>query len=896
MAIFTDCNYEENLVVRLEQASQEFFSLDTGIDSVGDIVLLNSATKLLNEEINEFQKIVNLAVEGKKITPNVKNSFGDLYVPAIIKSQYENTKISTVKDIVKFVNDNPIFFRERFSNRRQIILAVSGINSNEFRTFNHQYPNTSLRLSSGPISSAEVNSLVADNGFDLNAFIGNIKTKIKDILILLEQFLSKLGIGIKIMGSFCSLVEDVFSPVKGQRDLSGNAVQYEGTLTNVLGLINSQSDQTLDNAHDLNSIIGDARNNSIGMSTNLQQAFGTLAGAFGITMNFFDPNTGQGGFISVDWDFVAIRDAIANQDPLFLTVIDETGNPLGDIDQNGVVDGNDVTALQTHINGSASSAVFGYIENILLPFLNANATEYSIFINTSGASEPDSSLGPIVSDLSTVSGKFGANGSGDFGIGDITKMSTLTGGIISSMQGLASGSKPVNIQSLFNQLSEISELASNAQSGIFNDYNDISVDYKNTVQDSLKFAEENSVTNPAKTEEISEKNKEVLEENFSAAQISAAEASKNLGPRLLNSINAVRNSIRQLAAIGVLENLEGQLTGVIDASSVQLKSKVEMFSPDTIDNGFHYNMGSSYGKMSGLIANAQHAASDQTTETMKKSVRGMLAQSSEKYRQRNKEEVEFIGLRFCKLAGEIERMYDAVTDPLKKITDSYKQTNTSLSAAGNEITSGAIRAGATRYDTSIRLQAMLDTNTLPATLTSPYITATGARSTIPIAGTFSMDLGPPLPGDFQFPSYEDARTGRGGILYAPGPASSLSGRAGFTPRSAGGGVDTNSMRLLYLLARRWGQIIRINSAYRSPASNLRAGGADTSFHMAGRAFDCSISGRSAQIQFMNLAYQVGFRGFGSYDTFTHIDTRGNNASFGNFRYYNLAGPPGAKIG
>lgn len=72
----------------------------------------------------------------------------------------------------------------------------------------------------------------------------------------------------------------------------------------------------------------------------------------------------------------------------------------------------------------------------------------------------------------------------------------------------------------------------------------------------------------------------------------------------------------------------------------------------------------------------------------------------------------------------------------------------------------------------------------------------------------------------------------------------------------------------------------INSAYRSPSYNKRVGGAPKSQHLHGKAFDIQISKTLTRAKVHRLAKQVGFTGFGDYNSFVHIDT-------GNPRYWDL---------
>ncbi len=102
----------------------------------------------------------------------------------------------------------------------------------------------------------------------------------------------------------------------------------------------------------------------------------------------------------------------------------------------------------------------------------------------------------------------------------------------------------------------------------------------------------------------------------------------------------------------------------------------------------------------------------------------------------------------------------------------------------------------------------------------------------------------------------------------------------FTPKeiaSKGNGevyTQYYALNMLQVLRIMWGKPLHLNSAYRDPEYNAKVGGATSSYHMKGQAFDVSVVGwtTAEKEAFKELAYEVGFTGFGGYDTFIHIDT------------------------
>jgi hypothetical protein len=902
----TECNYEESLILRFEAAARQFATIEITEDQ-SERQVLNQNTDELNKELIRYRRLKADLATSTPLTNSVKRQIRDKYIPKEILRQYDLTSIRTSKDLSNFVSANQTFFREVFPTTDSVLDTVSSLDQLSFRTFSSEYPSISIRLQSGPITSAEVNDLIKSNGLDPDLFAEQVKSKRKNIFDLLNSFLEKLGIGIGIMGSFCALVEDVFALSKGVKDLTGNSGQFLENFTNVLGLINPKASEVVGNVQELIGLMQTAQQTSANVATNLQGALSTLAGALGIAMKFADVlkaaqgDTSQESGVEVDWDLEAISDAIIANDAKFLVVLPSTSKPLGDINQDGAMNAADATALDTYIAETSTPDVTIYVEKVFLPHLNQNAVDFLEFSKIPTASQPGSSMPSLLNNLSSAASTIGAGpGSGDFGISKILQTITTASSILSSIQSLASGTKPVNIKGLFAQLDQILSLGQQATEGMFEDFEKVASDYKKTAEDSLKEAEKLAVDEKAKTEEISDSNKESLEDGMTKALEASADNTKNLGAKLVESVGKVRNGIRQLAAVGVLEDLNGKLSSVVDKSAAELKSKIGLFSPESISNGLNINMISSFGKMAGKIAKASLAVNDDTIKAVKDSITGMVAQSSEKFRQKNKEEVEFVALRFCKLAAEIEKIYKDVTVPIEQITTNFKASTSSLSIAGAEVTLRAIQAGALRLTTEERYAAMQAAGQTPATISSPYINAAGDTTTVPGAGTLPMGVVPPLPADYEFPTYEQALSGAGGVLYAPGPSSSISGPAGFITKDAGGGVHPIAMRNLYTLARSWGRTITVISAYRSPKANAAARGEKNSQHLAGTAFDCDINTYQEQIRFANLAYLAGFRGFGSYlggNTFIHVDLGPERDwAEGGFQYYSLSGPPGAKIG
>ncbi len=66
--------------------------------------------------------------------------------------------------------------------------------------------------------------------------------------------------------------------------------------------------------------------------------------------------------------------------------------------------------------------------------------------------------------------------------------------------------------------------------------------------------------------------------------------------------------------------------------------------------------------------------------------------------------------------------------------------------------------------------------------------------------------------------------------------------------------------------------VTINSAYRTESYNKKIGGAKSSYHMKGQAFDIVVKGRSPQ-EVARYAQSLGIPGIIQYNSFVHVDSR-----------------------
>lgn len=85
-------------------------------------------------------------------------------------------------------------------------------------------------------------------------------------------------------------------------------------------------------------------------------------------------------------------------------------------------------------------------------------------------------------------------------------------------------------------------------------------------------------------------------------------------------------------------------------------------------------------------------------------------------------------------------------------------------------------------------------------------------------------------------------------------------------------INNDAMDKLQAFREKLGVPFSPNSAYRSLSHNRNVGGAPRSMHRHGRAFDIPLKSGITREDVHRIAKEVGFTGFGDYNTFVHIDT------------------------
>lgn len=918
-----DCDFTEKVVAEFDRIAAAFET-----DNIQeDVILLNFNTKVLNEEIVKFRGNRFGILLKKPLTSFAKREFETQFVPDQLKNEYRSRVLTNLDDLAKYVASK-FELNRRFSDKNSVVESIGRIEPQTYQTFGNQYPAVAERLRSGPITSAEVRQLSRQYGFDLNNLADRIKTSISGFLGLLQRLFSGMGLGLGLMGSFCSLIDNVFGPVTGIRNASGNAAALSGDLPRLISSISPRTGEMLQTVQQIRGIVERVQGDASTTRMSMQDAFGLIASAMNIVLKFYNPSTKERGGVELEWDFVkikeAIEDAISNIEQEKLLFIDaqaEDGRPLADFNNDGIVDQADLDLLQDYIDETLQDPkVVKYIETVMLPFMVAEIKkykEYTIY-STSSSNSGGVDISGVVEMLSAASQLFGSPSNpsgGDFGLSQLSSMLGNISGIESQIRGFASrlqGGQSININSLLSQISQLRSAAQQVSGSIFGDSRATLNEFRTTTERALEVAERVSVSEPERTREIQESRQSAIGENITRALNISARATSEIIPILNQRLTGLQGLLRNAAAVGVVDAVESRLTSVVEQSARQLETVARAFSPTSLDNRFNFNMAPVFARFAGLQARALAATTEDSVEHVQNVVRGNLAQAVRNFRSPNREDVEFIALRACNLAGELERIYNGMTEPLQQMVGQFQATMPALEGRGAEISAAAVAAGAIRLPSSARPAAAAIAAAIPATATT-LDPATGAPlpgGAVPAApGTIPATARGPSPRNpaeyADLPTYEDVyqKTWQGLFRYGPGNRTRGSLLYQGLPLSLGWDYirerESDTMRAFVALARAWksrgNPSFTVSSAYRAPGltreriSALQRlprsqwiGGVnpvslrvEATQHARGKAFDCLIGGPrqgSLQQQFAALARSLDFRGIGYYSWGVHVDT------------------------
>ena len=263
------------------------------------------------------------------------------------------------------------------------------------------------------------------------------------------------------------------------------------------------------------------------------------------------------------------------------------------------------------------------------------------------------------------------------------------------------------------------------------------------------------------------------------------------------------------------------------------------------------------GRMTNLIEDAKRFFTKETLDEIIGTVKAQIQYVLDFFKDPDIEEIQYIIARFCTLLSTLKHIFQSKISPIKKLAQTYNETNLALKTSSNLATSKALRAGALRFEPQVYEASNASYSNFVHERSGQeggnYNPAAIAITADDIDGVTPWNNG-----------NGDSRIGfQGGWIAGMGSI-------GWTE------VDDTVQVMLMQVQKEFGKRLLVNSGYRSPAYNSKVGGAKASLHMKKKALDITWSGYSGansseSQRFIGICRGVGFKGFGGYSGFIHID-------------------------
>jgi vacuolar-type H+-ATPase subunit D/Vma8 len=338
---------------------------------------------------------------------------------------------------------------------------------------------------------------------------------------------------------------------------------------------------------------------------------------------------------------------------------------------------------------------------------------------------------------------------------------------------------------------------------------------------------------------------------------------------VFNALNTVNN------VIGAILNIQKLIETLIDT----LKEKLSQLVTQLIQQ-----VSNCLGSIKGIANTVQQTSdffSDLNIQTLKDTVNGVIASTSNKFTNITQQNIEYLVYRFCQLSNAVEQFMRSPLSELQNALQSCTDVKNVLTNASTEFSLSAVTAGAFRMsdDNVEAVKKQLSDNlnngadsgldqagqAKPGKWYTRPFTETEKATAIAIISAAAADI---LTGNHPGTKWFDFST-IGGSMNNPTDAI---------------GVKKLTVDILILgmrISEKLGKKLSINSGYRSPAYNRSIGGAKNSYHMSGMALDVARSSFGTDFEsgekFIKAASEEGAMGIGTYsggnNNFIHIDVR-----------------------
>tara|TARA_B110000967_G_scaffold98273_1_gene100929 strand:- start:5156 stop:6739 length:1584 start_codon:yes stop_codon:yes gene_type:complete len=328
--------------------------------------------------------------------------------------------------------------------------------------------------------------------------------------------------------------------------------------------------------------------------------------------------------------------------------------------------------------------------------------------------------------------------------------------------------------------------------------------------------------------------------------------------KIKNIENELIAAFEKIKVKALLEAIKKKISEAIKKAIEKVKKAIENFSIENIlgeiDNFVQKNI---VAKVQKIKQDIEKFFSKENMKKIEEKIKKLIDYTVSQFENPSIEEIQFMIMRFCALATGIEGLIKGLKDPLSDFSNRYDEVFNTLANASNRITGEAIRGGALRGSDYYRKEQI-----------------NKAR----IAWEKMGNTRPPSTKEYgELPKWEDLEAGSDSRLKVKGDwVTDMK-----PPHEGWDEIDIDVRVLLMRLyedAKAEGLVtgpITLLSGYRNPSWNKTIRGSRSSQHMNGYACDIQWDGfkkgREELAPFVKLARANGFKGFGYYDTFLHID-------------------------
>jgi hypothetical protein len=331
--------------------------------------------------------------------------------------------------------------------------------------------------------------------------------------------------------------------------------------------------------------------------------------------------------------------------------------------------------------------------------------------------------------------------------------------------------------------------------------------------------------------------------------------------KLIEKIKNIEDPLKalfeKLKVTALIEAIKEKVKNAIKKTIEKVKKAIQNFNPAAIMGKVESIIQNQIvGKIENLKEDIQKFFTKENIDALLDKIQKKINYAIGLFANPSIEEIQFLIARICGLATGIEGLIKGLKGPLDDFSNRYQEVFNTLQNAGNRVTGEAIRSGAFRLDPEERQKEI---------------------NKIKIEWEKMGNFVLPKPDEYsQLPDWETLSSGGDDRLKVDGDwvTDMKPPEEGWTEMDRD--VRVMIMRLVYKCREEGiAQYLILNSGYRNPAWNKLQNGKDESQHLSGLAADLTYTGFNGSNddakRFVQLGIDVGFRGIGYYNSFTHFD-------------------------